>query len=316
MVNCWLPGHRLIRVAPFLRGFRGGLPANLLPSRRGTNLANPKPRRFDLSPDNFIAGIAGQLTASELGVYWVMCLLFYSHGGPFKYDESRICALLKGSHWRTVRTASERLQELGKITSEQGQVTVKGCSGPLQEAINRVSRAVENGSKGGRPSNKNNNIQKPNGLHSEKLARVAPSPSLPSTPPPPPEESSLRSDSAQGELIPLKPLRAKKGTRWEPTATVPCDWIQAAGHRRAVDGSMPIDLDYEARRFANYWAAKSGQNATKVDWKLTWMNWATDKEKTGDGKVNGSGKPTAHDKHLAGMASLLSRTGRAGYDRG
>ena len=41
-----------------------------------------KPRRFDLNPDNFIAGISGLLTAEELGVYWLICLLNYSKRGP------------------------------------------------------------------------------------------------------------------------------------------------------------------------------------------------------------------------------------------
>ena len=140
-----------------------------------------KPRRFDLSPDNFIAGVAGQMNAVELGVYWLMCLLFYSHAGEFDYDEERFLALLPGTHWRSFRAAFSRLQECGKVSSSGGHVTVKGCSGPLDDALKRVSRAVENGIKGGRPPIESNDLHKPDGFYAEKLARAPPSlpPSLP-----------------------------------------------------------------------------------------------------------------------------------------
>lgn len=149
-----------------------------------------KPRRFDLSPDNFIAGISGELTANELGLYWLICLLIYSHGGPVQYDEAWFSRLLKNTHWRTIRKASERLQELRKITVSDGHVMAKGCARPLQEAVTRISRAIENGSKGGRPSSKINDMKEPNGFNSEKLARVA----LPPSPPPSPPEELPMSD--------------------------------------------------------------------------------------------------------------------------
>jgi len=40
-------------------------------------------------------------------------------------------------------------------------------------------------------------------------------------------------------------------------------------HERFPD----LDLKTEHELFCNYWHAKSGQGATKVDWLLTWRNW-------------------------------------------
>ena len=199
-----------------------------------------KPRRFDLAPDNFIAGIAGQLTAPELGLYWLICLLIYSHGGPVDYDEKRFGKLLSGTHWRVIQNASKRLQELGKIVVNDGQVMAKGCARPLQEASMRVARALENGSKGGRPPNQNNNISEPDGLQDEKLARVAPSPSPP--PSSPEDTSSLRSDNSANAVPASKP--AKKTTAQEPWPDVP-DWVPSEAwdgfvqNRKAIKHALP-----------------------------------------------------------------------------
>jgi hypothetical protein len=61
----------------------------------------------------------------------------------------------------------------------------------------------------------------------------------------------------------------KRGTRipdgWKPTPA-DVEWQRSKG----------ID-DFVARRqleqFANYWRAKAGRDATKLDWSATWRNW-------------------------------------------
>lgn len=125
-------------------------------------------------------------------------------------------------------------------------------------------------------------------------------------------------EEGSGTLTRSEP-RAPKATRWPSDAIVSEDWIQAAGMKRAERGLASIDLAYEAERFQNYWAAKGGQSATKVDWQKTWMNWATDKTKTGNGYVNGNGrKPTAHDKFLSAAASIIDDidAGRTSFSEG
>ena len=91
--------------------------------------------------------------------------------------------MLGGTHWRTIRAAVTRLQELGKVTSEHGQV-MAGVLERIEEATKRVLKATENGSMGGRPLKKINGIQKPDGLSAEKLLP------LPLPPPPPISPSS------------------------------------------------------------------------------------------------------------------------------
>ena len=41
----------------------------------------------------------------------------------------------------------------------------------------------------------------------------------------------------------------------------------------AAEKTPGIDLGLETEKFINYWVAKSGKDATKVDWTATWRNW-------------------------------------------
>jgi hypothetical protein len=41
----------------------------------------------------------------------------------------------------------------------------------------------------------------------------------------------------------------------------------------AAEKTPGIDLVLETEKFINYWVAKSGKDATKVDWVATWRNW-------------------------------------------
>jgi hypothetical protein len=66
------------------------------------------------------------------------------------------------------------------------------------------------------------------------------------------------------------PLRA---TRWPAEQKVPPDWLPPVLERFRELGRAPPDLRLEAEKFANYWAGKSGKDATKLDWPKTFLNW-------------------------------------------
>jgi len=95
-----------------------------------------------------------------------------------------------------------------------------------------------------------------------------PSPLFPPTPP----------------LSPLPPLnppspgprnaRARvRGTRLADDFTVPEDWISDGEAARKRTGLPLADLRLEAERFVNYWTSATGEHATKLSWKRTWLNW-------------------------------------------
>ena len=51
---------------------------------------------------------------------------------------------------------------------------------------------------------------------------------------------------------------------------MPDDWIAWAGADR---GWMQLEAIEEAAAFTDYWHAKAGANALKLDWQATWRNW-------------------------------------------
>lgn len=58
--------------------------------------------------------------------------------------------------------------------------------------------------------------------------------------------------------------------------------------------SKGLNPDSLAEEFRNYWCAKPGPNATKLDWSATWRNWCI-----GEVKNRGSVKPTLPEKTQA-----------------
>lgn len=114
------------------------------------------------------------------------------------------------------------------------------------------------GSQGGRPKSlKNNETDKAKGYSPLKQNE-----SKPKAPTPTPilkeegKPSSKRASPAKGSRLP---------DDWWPSVS---DQAYATGQ-----GLDPPIIQREAEKFRNYWHAKSGKDATKLDWSKTWQNW-------------------------------------------
>ncbi len=68
-----------------------------------------------------------------------------------------------------------------------------------------------------------------------------------------------------------KPSTSAKGTRLPPDWQLPRPWGEWA---MLELGMKPDAIRHEAGKFHDYWIAKTGPNATKLDWAATWRNWA------------------------------------------
>ena len=62
-----------------------------------------------------------------------------------------------------------------------------------------------------------------------------------------------------------KPRRCRLPADWKPDL----DDLAFAGTLGMVNGRA----EAEAERFRDFWTAKSGKDATKLDWSATWRNW-------------------------------------------
>jgi hypothetical protein len=61
------------------------------------------------------------------------------------------------------------------------------------------------------------------------------------------------------------------------------DWVlpKAWGEWAVEELGMPADqVRTEAAKFRDYWCAKSGKDATKLDWQATWRNWCRNAKPT------------------------------------
>ena len=67
---------------------------------------------------------------------------------------------------------------------------------------------------------------------------------------------------------------------------LPDDWkLPRAWGQWAVDdrGWPPEQIRLEGEKFADYWRAKSGKDAAKLDWEATWRNWCRNAKAAGAG---------------------------------
>lgn len=83
-----------------------------------------------------------------------------------------------------------------------------------------------------------------------------------------------------------KPAKQPNANRLPKDWTLPTDWIQTA-----TEIGLPVGaVQTEAAKFRDYWCAKSGKDATKLDWLATWRNWCRNAvERTY------AGRPNKHD---------------------
>lgn len=82
--------------------------------------------------------------------------------------------------------------------------------------------------------------------------------------------------------------RPRKGTRldtnWKPS--------ELSGKAQEIANNWEADrLATEFERFRNFWIAKSGPDAVKLDWQRTWANWilSANERKSGNGKQSSNG---------------------------
>lgn len=55
---------------------------------------------------------------------------------------------------------------------------------------------------------------------------------------------------------------------------LPADWQPSVQDENYCKSRRPdLNVQEVAERFRNYWHAKSGRDATKLDWSATWRNW-------------------------------------------
>lgn len=147
----------------------------------------------------------------------------------------------------------------------------------------------------GKPKKHLHSNSSPNAQH---LSTPSPSPSpSPSQIPTQPQKKEEKKDARPNGR------EASRGTRWIADALVPNEWILEAERKREEKGLGRADLLLEAEKFANYWASKAGRDATKLDWRKTWINRALSINTYG--KANGNGRQESGHEQTERVAREL-----------
>lgn len=92
-------------------------------------------------------------------------------------------------------------------------------------------------------------------------------------------------------IEPTTKSRASKGTRLPTDWSLPEEWMEWALNERPDWGD--VDVLKVAETFKDFWIAKTGSSATKMDWLATWRNWVRN-EKRGHFKPSSSKPQSRH----------------------
>ncbi len=83
------------------------------------------------------------------------------------------------------------------------------------------------------------------------------------------KEEDLGRASSAPSAEPIKKIKSSRGTRLTRDWDLPAEW----GNWAETQGMTREVVIRQCDHFKDYWIAKSGANATKMDWEATWRNW-------------------------------------------
>lgn len=226
-------------------------------------------------PRDFFEGTIGMAFETK-GAYRLVVDLIYMQNGRLPDDPRYISGLLGCSirKWNSIKNELVRLGKLhvsGKFLTNYRAVTELETLSKLQDK-QRENRA--------RP-NKNKDLESPRSDHLRDY-----------TEPEPKEKETPKG-------VPKK--KAIRGTRLSK------DWhaSQAEFQYAAEHGLSESVIRIEEEKFRNYWLAKTGANATKLDWSATWRNWVLNAQRRMPRGSPANGNPDPNDHSLAAATQRI-----------
>jgi len=114
------------------------------------------------------------------------------------------------------------------------------------------------------------------------------------------DKTEVELDSVGGPAVPpAKPSAPKKAERLSPNWTLRKSWGDWALAERP--DFTQDDVRKQAEMFRDHWVAKSGKDATKLDWEATWRNWI----RKCDGPRSKHASPRPGNNNNGAMAAIL-----------
>jgi hypothetical protein len=115
--------------------------------------------------------------------------------------------------------------------------------------------------------------------------------------PGPVPDPGVASNEATTSVASLPPSAAsdkpKRGTRIPENFAVSPQMVAWARQHAAG-----VDIGRELIKFKNYWAAKAGKDATKLDWVATWENWMLKAAESSPSRASPNGRNSGANRHV------------------
>lgn len=252
-------------------------------------------KKTDIWMPLYIAEYLGDtmhLTTRQHGAYLLLIMAYWRNAGPLPSDDRRLAAIcrLHQSEWAEDRDTLAEFFETESELWHHKRIDIE-----MANALENVQKASDKGKAGAAKRWQRDATGNATGMPQAMPEQCPGNASSPSP-----------STTTNVVVVSAKALPATKnrGSRLSKEWALPKDW----GNWALQKGLSRDKVITEAEKFRNYWIAKSGRNATKLDWEATWQNWVIKAiEDTGTGKTfyekTKEAKERDADKRLTGLAS-------------
>jgi uncharacterized protein YdaU (DUF1376 family) len=203
------------------------------------------------------------LSCAQKGIYSTLLFVMWAKGGYIDNDERSLARLVNLPLIRF----RDLFPEVSKMLMIEGdRITQKR----LLLEYEKARTLVEKKSRAGRASVEAKALKKQDQASTPVPAQDKHTFNKPEAEPDP----DTSSENPSGSSSPPPEGRAKRraearGTRltddWRPSS----DDVQYARDINLPDQTIRVEVE----KFKNYWLAKSGSSAVKLDWSRTWKNW-------------------------------------------
>ena len=221
-------------------------------------------------------GDTQRLTTEQHGAY-LLLILDYWRNGPAPDDDAVLQQITKldKAAWKKHRPALARLFQI-----EGGEWQHKRIEQELGNAAANAERRSDKAKKGAAAR------WGKHGPSNDQAMPAACSDDATSMPGAMLDECAPQSPSPVRRTTDKSVVAAQRANRLPPDFAVPPEWhAWAVADRNWTHG----DSLEEAARFVDYWHAKSGRDATKLDWQATWRNWCRTSNRTAKKFASGYG---------------------------
>jgi uncharacterized protein YdaU (DUF1376 family) len=205
----------------------------------------------------------------EHGIYNQLLDWYYLDERPLSKDNRTLFRRLSASSETEQQAVLDVLNEMFILTDDGW--THKRVDREIAQYKAKSQQAREAGKLGGRPSKKGDGFENNrDGFEKEATAK--------------PTANRKPLTENQETVIDAAPKGTAKAKRLSPDWQLPKAWgewtLESMGW-----GESSVRL--EAEKFKDYWIAKGGREACKLDWEATWRNWCRS-AKVQTGQAGGS----------------------------